>query len=156
MALVCGKEGAGGWGRGQHKKQMADEREETGHGYGTYNDCFGLSTSKGYEEHKRNGKHALPCIISGKLTVRTLVQPWHCAQGQLQPHTQSSSHVRGPSCGSVSHVCSHTQRRGRWTLMLAVQTPGRTDRKKQGIQHARWVVHTMENRRTCRLIDKHF
>lgn len=45
---------------GEHKKQMADEREETGHGYGTYNDRSGggLSASqKHVTEEARTAMH---------------------------------------------------------------------------------------------------
>lgn len=137
---------------GEHKKQMADEREETGHSYGTYDDRFGLRVTETYTERKaRTAMHH-----QWKLTVLTLEQPRHCTQASHSP-TLSLAGTCAALCNSISHVCSHTQRQRRWTLMLtvAVQTPTRTN-EKQGIQHALWVVHTRDDRQTCRLQDEHF
>lgn len=114
---------------GEHKKQMADEREETGHGYGTHKDRFGLSASKGYKN--TYGTESTHCHASSvEANSQNIGTATALRTGQLQPHTQSAATCAAALCSSISRVCSHTQRQGRRTLMwtVAIQTPTRADK----------------------------
>lgn len=107
--LVCNEER-------EHKKQMADEWEETRHCYSTYKDCSG-------QVHQRvqNTKNTANMHRQWKLTVNSQNR---VAMTQPRYHTQTSYILTvslQPHCllerSSISHFSCSTQKQGRWTVM---------------------------------------
>lgn len=119
----------------EHKKQVADELEETRHCYSTYKYCSGQVHQKGTKHKNTANMHR-----QWKLTVNSQNR---VAMTQPRYRTQTSYIFNSQPSGeelNTSHLLQHTQTR---TVAsdVTVQTPMRTDRKK-GIQHAQQVVHT--------------
>lgn len=108
-------------GRGGHKKQMADEREETGHSYGTNSDRFGLSASKGYKN--TYGTESTHCHASsveansqniGTATALHTgqLQPRHCTQASYSPTLSLQPRARRALLQfNLSRLQPHTETR---------------------------------------------
>lgn len=116
----------------EHKKQTADEWEETRHCYSTYKDCSGW-VHQTVQDTKRNTANM---HRQWKLTVNSqnrVVQPRHRTQASyistvsLQPHCLLER-------GSIPHLFCGTQKQGQWCNSSSPNS--HEDRQKQGIQHA--------------------